>query len=159
MLIHSFSITLFSQRSSSGMLTTTRSRAILAFVITALLVSALVLYILYGEKKPKDRAPTLSKNESGDRVIEGSGDVSPDIVVLTEAGSHPSSTISLINDDETIATTLSEFTTTTSATTTTAFVPADEETKAGLPECSSIRREDRPKCEVGRQVLYPVKIG
>lgn len=125
------------------MLSSPRSRALLAAVITVLLITALIVYILYGEKKPQDKSPVVANNQSaitaGD--FEGSGDAP---VETTDS----SSTIPLINDEETIATTLAESTTSIQPATTTAFVPVDDKTKAGLPECSAIQREDRPKCEV-----------
>lgn len=125
------------------MLASPRSRALLAAVITVLLITALVVYILYGEKKPRDKSPTVINNQSAiTSDFEGSGEAP--LIELTD----PSFTIPLINDEETIVSTLSESTASTQPATTTPFVPVDDETKAALPECSIIQREDRPKCEV-----------
>jgi hypothetical protein len=135
------------------MLSTTRSRALLAALITVLLVTALILYILYGEKKPQSplknssNSSSLAKNlttDSGVEGVEGSGDAP-----LTEA-TDSESQLPLINDDENISTTESstEPTSTTEAVSTTAFKPIDDKTKAGLPECSAISKTGRPTCEV-----------
>lgn len=128
------------------MLSTTRSRALLAAVITVLLIAALILYILYGEKKPQPtfkNTTNLSQKNSPLQEFEGSGEAPTDSTDLQAQ-------IPLISDDEENISTTTNLPTTTSTepATTTAFVPIDDKTKAGLSECSSILREDRPKCEI-----------
>lgn len=139
-----FTKSIFSlQSTGNGMLSSPRSRALLAAVITVLLITALIVYILYGEKKTDHKVSEFSKNQSAltNSEFEGSGDAPIDLTDST-------ATIPLINDDETIAPSVDEPTTSTQPATTTVFVPIDDETKATLPECSIIKQESRPKCEV-----------
>jgi hypothetical protein len=127
------------------MLSSNRSRALLAVLIAALLIGALMLYILYGEKKPHSRHPAkntsdlVGKNESTpklDTTFEGSG----------EAPTDSEDQIPLISDDDTISSTSSK------PTTTTPFVPMDEKAKTGLLKCSIVSDASRPTCEVEKYV-------
>lgn len=127
------------------MLSSTRARAFLAALITVLFVSALIIYILYGEKKPHPLVKTKSNSsitQNEPSAFEGSGEAPSTDSTDSQAQ------IPLISDDESISTATSqEPTSTTEPTTTTVFVPVDDKTKANLHECSSIVKE-KPKCVI-----------